>query len=503
MFRQMFFNAVVMTTVSAALAATAFAGDLNPPVGPVAPTQRTPVNANMTPGDADSLFKITQRGSYYLTGNITGVAAKHGIEIAASGVTLDLNGFDLLGVAGSLDGVSVTAAGLTNIAVRNGSVRNWGDDGIEATNATNSQFADLRLSNNSGAGLRTGTAAGVHACGVHGNTSDGIVCGAGNTVAGNLCQSNGGSGIKATGTNGYIDGNNCGSNSRGIEVTGSGNLIVRNTARTNTNGDYAISANNNYGQLYNDPGAAFVATNPWANFAGCATGQTSCAGVCVNLQTDPNNCGNCGIVCAARPNASVSCVSGNCQYVCNAGFLDCNGLTIDGCEVNVLSDPNNCNGCALVCPPHPNASVACVNGSCQYTCNVGFADCNINMADGCEINTNTSVNNCGGCGLTCPTHPNSSPNCLGGNCGISCNAGFGNCDGNLVNGCEINLLTDLNNCGACGNVCILSNANAACTFGSCVISSCTGGFTNCNGITADGCECPPGSTCISGVCTPP
>jgi len=46
------------------------------------------LNAANTPGDADSVFKITQSGSYYLAGNITGVSAKYGVEIAASGVTL-------------------------------------------------------------------------------------------------------------------------------------------------------------------------------------------------------------------------------------------------------------------------------------------------------------------------------------------------------------------------------------------------------------------------------
>ena len=125
-----------------------YAGPLNPPAGPVTSTGKTTqeifdkvasaepriaINAANTPGDANSLFKITTRGSYYLTGNITGVANKHGIEIAASGVTLDLNGFDLVGVPamGAFDGVRATAVGgQNNIAVVNGSVRNWGQDGI-------------------------------------------------------------------------------------------------------------------------------------------------------------------------------------------------------------------------------------------------------------------------------------------------------------------------------------------------------------------------------------
>ncbi|MBC7772077.1 MAG: hypothetical protein H7210_06265, partial [Pyrinomonadaceae bacterium] len=113
------------------IAYTAWAGPLDPPAGPVTPTfktlsevePRTAINTANTPGDADSRFKITQPGSYYLTGNITGVAAKSGIEIAASGVSLDLNGFDLVGVPGSLDGITLAANNFNGLEIRNGSVR--------------------------------------------------------------------------------------------------------------------------------------------------------------------------------------------------------------------------------------------------------------------------------------------------------------------------------------------------------------------------------------------
>ena len=87
----------------------AIAGDLTPPAGPVAPTMktldevepRTAINLTNTPGDADSVYRITASGSYYLTGNITDQADKSGIEIATSGVSIDLNGFALIGVPGS------------------------------------------------------------------------------------------------------------------------------------------------------------------------------------------------------------------------------------------------------------------------------------------------------------------------------------------------------------------------------------------------------------------
>src|SRR5678815_1587099 len=118
--------ALLLSTLNPQLSSVLAQGPLTPPGAP-APTMKTldqveprvAINATNTPGDDDSLFKITQPGSYYLTGNITGVAGKHGIEIAASGVTLDLNGFDLVGVAGMgpFDGVSATVVGLTNICL--------------------------------------------------------------------------------------------------------------------------------------------------------------------------------------------------------------------------------------------------------------------------------------------------------------------------------------------------------------------------------------------------
>lgn len=179
----------------------AFAGPLNPPVGPVAPTPgpepRIAVSAINTPGDADSLFKISQPGSYYLTGNVTGVVGKHGIEIAATGVTLDLNGFELRGVAGSLDGVSATGSDASNLAVRNGSVREWGGDGVDltATSSATNTVVDVIASANGGDGIVVSFRSMVSRCVATDNGGNGFVSQTSATISECIANANLGDGF--------------------------------------------------------------------------------------------------------------------------------------------------------------------------------------------------------------------------------------------------------------------------------------------------------------------
>ena len=67
----------------------------------------------------------------------------------------------------------------------------------------------------------------------------------------------------------------------------------------------------------------------------CAIGLINCGNTCVNILTNPNNCGSCGFVCAL-PNAISSCNNGNCNILsCLTGYIDCNGIVFDGCELSV------------------------------------------------------------------------------------------------------------------------------------------------------------------------
>jgi formylglycine-generating enzyme required for sulfatase activity len=52
-----------------------------------------------------------------------------------------------------------------------------------------------------------------------------------------------------------------------------------------------------------------------ATSSACPGGGTQCAGGCIDTQTDPNNCGDCGLVCPG----SAPCVAGNCVALVDAG----------------------------------------------------------------------------------------------------------------------------------------------------------------------------------------
>src|SRR6185436_15265196 len=110
-----------------------------------------------------------------------------------------------------------------------------------------------------------------------------------------------------------------------------------------------------------------------------------------------------------------------------------------------------------------NASEACVGGVCTLvSCNSGFANCDNAVANGCEVNTNTNLQNCGACGQVCD-YPNAAETCSNGICLIgTCDAGFANCDGNPTNGCEVNTNTTLAHCGGCNQGCNLANAAESC-----------------------------------------
>jgi Sulfatase-modifying factor enzyme 1/Putative metal-binding motif len=152
---------------------------------------------------------------------------------------------------------------------------------------------------------------------------------------------------------------------------------------------------------------------------GCAPRPEECNGLDDNcnglvdetfeLNTDPQNCGRCGVVCKFA-NAATTCSIGRCHMAdCEAGFVDLNRMEQDGCECQVS------NGGVEICDGKDN-------------------DCNGVVDDGFDVQT--SVDDCGTCGRRCE-YPRAAATCTAGMCAMgACDPGFIDLDHNPRTGCE-------------------------------------------------------------------
>ena len=336
--------------VGAAAAASAGAGTLTPPAGPVLPTgkttteiePRTAVNAANTPGNATSVYRITLPGSYYLTGNVTGLSGKNGVEITVGGVTLDLNGFELAGVAGSLIGVYVNGFNADNVCVQNGTVRNWGFNGVSLIDgfARNCRVSGISASTNGDNGILAGGGCTISHCVAMLNANQGIVTNEGCTITHCAAYFNSSTGI--FGGNGSMISNCAASNNTtvGIQILTGGTIT---DCSTYANTVYGISAGS---------GSSVVNCTAFSNGVVGILGGGECAitqcsansnfgdGISVN-----NGCSVQG--CQASNNtfngilALQGCTVRNCQVrsnVLNGISIGNNGLVVDNlCDVNGLA----------------------------------------------------------------------------------------------------------------------------------------------------------------------
>lgn len=230
-----------------------------------------------------------------------------------------------------------------------------------------------------------------------------------------------------------------------------------------------------------------------------------------DLDSDPEHCGACDNICPADPqNASSQCLGGSCVIECDHGSANCDDDLADGCETR-LGTPTSCNDCDDQC--------ALTHPFCEYDPEQGFicvTNCEPSalVCSGSCVDVSRDTAHCGECDHLCPSAPHSSPLCAGGVCGLECDEGWGDCLGAVDDGCETSLLT-LTDCGACGEVCELQNAIATCSTGSCALGSCVDGYGNCDESPENGCEidlisstdcgscgntCDPMDLCLDGVC---
>ena len=212
--KSLFVTIPVCATALAAIHLVAQAGEITPPGAP-APTfktldeveARTPVGPDTTPGDLDSVYRIAQPGSYYLTGPLLAEPGKRGIEIAANYVTLDLNGFTLFG-AGGTTGIALgssdeggSAFPQDGVVIRNGFIQGWSADGIQA--AFNLGLIErVTIDGCGGSGIDVPAIVGlsiedctVTRCGAAGISNEGVAT----TIARTRIIGNGGDGVESLG----------------------------------------------------------------------------------------------------------------------------------------------------------------------------------------------------------------------------------------------------------------------------------------------------------------
>ncbi|MEM6699567.1 MAG: right-handed parallel beta-helix repeat-containing protein, partial [Bacteroidota bacterium] len=141
---------------------------------PAIKDDRIPLDSVAVFGDYEgtpTLYAITEPGSYYLTSNIRLVNSgldntnRRGILIDTNNVTLDLNGYAILGdnvptnsapdprPAPTFSAGIVVLGQRTNITIGNGTIADWRGNGIEAISESNCLYKKLQISNVNGNGL--------------------------------------------------------------------------------------------------------------------------------------------------------------------------------------------------------------------------------------------------------------------------------------------------------------------------------------------------------------
>jgi hypothetical protein len=232
-------TAFVCAILLSGFATNAFAVD-----GTILIDQTRALAGNVSPGDSPGFpVTISRPGSYRLSSNLDVPANAAGIVLFASGVTIDLNGFQIKG-GGAGTGIAALHA-RQGIIVRNGSVTNF-EKGIDIKGIGN-EVRDVTAFGNTLIGLEVGAGATVSGNRVFGNGA-GIHAESGSIVSDNAVLFNTGFGMRVR-AGGVVRDNSATFNSVGLEIT-CPSVVAANALFENS----AINID------FTDPGCRVVAT---------------------------------------------------------------------------------------------------------------------------------------------------------------------------------------------------------------------------------------------------
>jgi hypothetical protein len=292
-----------------------WAGNLEPPGAPAStpgPESRFPISTLP--------FTINQPGSHYLTRDLVGTA---GINVAASNVTIDLNGFSLTADTGAgASGAGIRSDIRQSLRIRNGSIRDWPGNGIHIPDASDVTVEDLQVTGCGAMGIEAGNAAVVRDCVADGNGLWGIAVGAGAvisgcTVRGNGPQSGVGGGILA-GASAQITGCTAQFNrGTGLQV-GDGSAVTASAA----NSTVAVTQ-------FTDGGG--IVAGAGCTLTGCTANANAYIGIQVGAECSLSNCaaaGNWRGIDAQEGCSIAGCAASGSNDV---GFLTLAGCLVTGC----------------------------------------------------------------------------------------------------------------------------------------------------------------------------
>jgi hypothetical protein len=139
----------------------------------------------------------------------------------------------------------------------------------------------------------------------------------------------------------------------------------------------------------------------------CAGGDCTCPGDasrmrlcgvnCVDIFTDSGNCGGCGIACT---DGQMCNGAGECDLNCTGAFVRCGSAPNEYCA-DLQSDPHNCLECGLACEAPDHAFPVCDGGVCSSQCEPGWVDVDTTNDDGCECQIRSTTETCDGTDENC------------------------------------------------------------------------------------------------------